>query len=48
MMPRVGDIVTGGDGRPWRVTCVHGGTLGLVPATWRGRIYWWLRLRGWL
>jgi hypothetical protein len=46
----LGDVVTGGDGKPWRVQCMStdGNTLGLVPATLRGRVYWWLRLRGWI
>lgn len=40
----VGDVVIGGDGRPWRVVCKSGTSLGLVPlGLWR-RFYWWLRL----
>lgn len=45
MTPAVGTIVTGGDGRPWIVTCHSETSLGLVPASRLERVKWWLRLR---
>lgn len=44
----VGQVITKRDGSRWRVDCISGGTLGLSPVGVWHRLYWALRLRGWL
>lgn len=48
-IPKVGDVVRGGDGKPWRVRCMNhdGSVLGLVPMSWWERMRWRWRLRTW-